>query len=332
MKSLYKKKEFTIFVVLIVIIAVIALTNKTFLRPDNITNIFMTNTVTGITTLGMLLIIISGGIDVSISAALTVITVIIGQFAIHFGGNLFTLTIIACISGMIIGAVNGLLIAKLSLPPIVVTLGTGSILTGIVLLITNGRWIRGLPDYISLLGTKYVFKFRASSGAISGLPVIVLFWIFATVLTFIILKYTVIGRGVFAIGGNEVSARVVGFKPDVIKIFIYTYSGFLAGLGAVVHTGIMRQVDPLAFSGYELQVIATVFVGGASALGGSGSVLGTVLGVLFMGVINNSLVILHIPTFWQKIIIGLAIIIFVSTDIIQQNIKERNLIKIDVKD
>lgn len=331
-RKIFKKKETGIIAIFIIVMVIITLGNSVFIRPDNIMSVLTSNIVMGIAALGMLLVIITGGIDVSIGSVITVVTVVIGQFATQVGGNLFFLIIIACVTGAICGLANGLLVAHLRLPAIVATLGTMSILNGLVLLVTNGKYIRELPEYISGLGQQYLFKVELPEGGFYGFPVIWLFWIGAIILTWFMLRHTVIGRGIYAVGGNPESAARVGYRTKRVLTFAYVYAGIMAGLAAVVHTGINRIVDPLAFDGFEMEVIAAVVIGGANVLGGSGSVLGTTIGVLFMGVINNGMVLLHIPTFYQKIAVGLVILIAISIDVVQQTMKERRMVKVDIKD
>ena len=331
-RNLFRKKEAGIITIFIIVMIVITIGNNAFLNPANIMNILTTNIVMGIAALGMLLVIITGGTDVSIGWVITIVTVVIGEFSTQVGGNLFVLILIACATGAAFGLANGILVAHLKLPAIVATLGTMSIINGLVLLITNGKYIRELPDYISGLGQQYLFKIELAEGGFYGFPAIWLFWIGAIALTWFVLRHTLIGRGIYAVGGNIESAERVGYRPKRVLTFAYVYTGIMAGLAAVVHTGIVRIVDPLAFKGFEMQVIAAVVVGGANVLGGYGTVLGTTVGVIFMGVINNGMVLMHIPTFYQKIAVGLIILIAVSIDVVQQTMKERRMVKVDIKD
>jgi ribose/xylose/arabinose/galactoside ABC-type transport system permease subunit len=149
--------------------------------------------------------------------------------------------------------------------------------------------------------------------------------------TWFVLKKTVIGRGIYAIGGNKESAERMGFNASKILIFVYSFEGLIIGLAAVAHTSIMRQVDPNAFLGFEMQVIAAVVLGGASTMGGYGSVLGTLLGVSLFCVINNGMILMHIPTFWQKIVVGAIIVASVVIDMYRKNREEATKVKVDVE-
>lgn len=331
MKRLMKSKESVLALILIVISAIIYLNNNIFLRLDNILDLLKGNTVLAIMAMGMLLVIITGGIDVSVSAMVAAITVLIGNFMIHVSDNLFLVFLVGCSCGLIFGGMNGFLIAKLKIPPIVVTLGTGSIINGLMLYYTNGNWISNIPKSFIDFGKITLFHIPIGNGTTVGIPIQIFFFVAAAIVTWIIVKYTLIGRGIFAMGGNPVSAARVGYNLDKINIFLYSYTGFMVGLAAVVHTSIMRQVDPNAFSGFELQVVAAVVLGGANVLGGAGSVFGTILGVLLIAIMNNGLILMHIPVFWQKIVVGLVMIIAVSIDVIQRKHAEKNLTKVDIE-
>ncbi|OQY33175.1 MAG: hypothetical protein B6241_08720 [Spirochaetaceae bacterium 4572_59] len=329
-KSL-KIKELPILLILLLLSLIITIANPTFLTVENFLDILKSNLVLAMMALGMLMVLLTGGIDVSVASIIAAVTVITGQSLIHFSSNIFVTILVACLSGTLMGLVNGLLIAKLKIPPIVATLGTMSVILGLVLYLTNGAWITGIPDSFIEFGRITLFSFELVDGRTIGFPVQVLFLIPVIFLTWFILKKTVIGRGIYAIGGNLESAERMGFKADRILIFVYSFEGFLIGLAAVVHTSIMRQVDPNAFLGFEMQVIAAVVLGGASVLGGFGSVLGTVIGVSLFCVINNGLILMHIPVFWQKIVVGLIIIGSISIDMIQKQRVEKNKIRVDVE-
>jgi len=331
MKRFVKSKEMGILLIIIVISIIISIGNSTFLRPDNIIDMLKGNTVLGIMAMGMLLVIITGGIDVSVGAMVAAVTVLVGKFMVNFSGNVLLAFIVGCLCGTIMGAINGIFIAKLKIPPIVVTLGTMSIINGLMLYYTNGTWINDIPESFINFGKLTLFKIPNGQGGMIGVPIQILFLVIAALVTWVILKYTLIGRGIYAMGGNPVSAARIGYNLDKISIFLYSYMGFVTGLAAVVHTSIMRQVDPNAFTGFELQVVAAVVLGGANILGGAGTVLGTLLGVLLLAIMNNGLILMHIPVFWQKIVVGAVIIIAVSIDVIQRKHAEKNLTKVDIE-
>ena len=218
------------------------------------------------------------------------------------------------------GFINGFCIAAFNLPPIVVTLGTVSVYNGLNLYYTNGTWITNLPQWFQDFGDITVL----------GLTIQVVFLAAAALLTWFVLNHTVVGRGIYAMGGNLDAARRTGFNVSRITMFVYSYIGFMAGIAAVVHSSIVKMVDPNAFAGFDLQVIAVVVLGGANALGGEGSVLGTLLGLLMIGIINNGLILAWIPTYWQQVIVGIIILSAVCFDVIRRRNTERSMCKIDI--
>lgn len=331
MKQFAKSKEMGIFLIVVFISLIISLNSSTFFRIDNLMDMLKGNTVLAIMSMGMLLVIITGGIDVSVAAIIAAVTILVGKFMVAVTGNVLVAFLAGSLIGIAFGAINGLLVAKIKIPPIVVTLGTVSIINGFMLYLTNGNWINDIPKEFIDFGTITFFKIQNETFGEVGIPVQALFLLGAALLTWFVLKYTLIGRGVYAMGGNPVSAERIGYNLDKINVFVYSYMGLMCGIAGVVHTSIMKQVDPNAFTGFELQVVAAVVIGGANILGGTGTVKGTLLGVLLLAVMNNGLILMHIPVYWQKIVTGAVIVLAVSFDVIQKNIAERKLIKVDVE-
>jgi ribose/xylose/arabinose/galactoside ABC-type transport system permease subunit len=329
--NILKMRELPILLVLAGISTVITVVNPSFATLENLLAIFKGNLTLSIMSLGMLLVILTGGIDVSVASVITAVTFITGNCLLRFTSNLFFVFLVSSLAGMVMGYINGFFIARLRIPPIVVTLGTMSVIQGLVLYITGGNWITELPDSFIDFGKVIVFSITMKNGRVIGFPVQGFILIGVIILTWFILRYTVMGRGIYAIGGNLESAERMGFKPTRILTFVYSYEGFLIGLAAVSHTSIMRQVDPNAFLGFEMQVIAAVVLGGGSTLGGTGSVLGTLLGVAIFCVINNGLILMKIPTFWQKIVVGIIIIGSIAIDMAQKQKAERKQIRVDVE-
>lgn len=321
MGSIFKKKETNIILVMIVLSILISLRSEAYFSVENFIDIFKSNTVLAILSMGMLMAIITGGIDVSIAATTVAVTVITGKLMVNFDMNIVTVIITAAVCGIILGAINGFFISKFRIPPIVVTLGTLSIYRGLTLFFTNGRWITNIPLWFQDFGDIKPL----------GLPIQLYFLLGVALLSHIILNYTILGRGIYAIGGNPEATNRVGFKKERIELFIYSYIGFVSGIAAVVHSSIVKMVDPGALSGFEMEVVAAVVLGGANILGGEGSVGGALLGVLMLGIINNGLILARIPTYWQQIIVGFIILAAVSFDVLQRKRIERSMLKIDVE-
>lgn len=328
-----KKKETSILFMILIISAIITIVNPVFLRIDNIIDVIRGNTVLGIMACGMLLVIITGGIDISIAAIIAASACVVGTFLKSVSSNIILAAVVGIATGALIGLGNGLLIANLSIPPIVSTLGMLSIVNGVVKFATNGTWITDIPKSFVAFGQYYLFEFKVEGiSSKVGIPVQVLILIGVALLTWAILKYTMFGRSVYAFGGSESAAQRIGFNTKKTQILVYSYMGAVSGIAAFVHTSIFRQVDPNTFAGYEIQVIAAVVIGGTAVSGGYGSVLGTLLGVAFMAILNNGLILMRIPTFWHQIVIGAIIIIAVAMDAISKQKLEKNRFTVDVDD
>jgi ribose/xylose/arabinose/galactoside ABC-type transport system permease subunit len=330
LRKLIKSREMGMLYMLIVLCVIISVGNPVFLRIDNIMDLIRSNLVLCITAIGLLLPVLTGGIDVSISATIAFVTVVVGKFLINVSSNVFLAFLLGCLVGMCLGLINGVIIAKIKIPPIVATLGTMTITNGVMRLWMKGMLINNLPEEFISFGKFRFFEVQTSQGGITGIPVQVLILTGVVFVTWVVLKYTLIGRSIYAIGGNPVSAQRIGYNVDKTILFIYTYAGLLSGLAGVVSTSIMRQVDQKAFTGYELTVVAAVVLGGVNIAGGNGTLFGTILGVIFLSIINNGLILLHIPTFWQQIVIGVIIVIAASSDALRVRYEESKLKKIDI--
>jgi simple sugar transport system permease protein/ribose transport system permease protein len=234
------------------------------------------------------------------------------------------------VTGALVGLINGLIITKFNIPPSVATLGVMTVILGSVLLYTGGMWISGLPDWFKAFGSFQIGDFSGGAGRVVGIPSQIIVFVIAGIATSLLLRYTLIGRGIYAVGGSLDSAVRVGYNVDKIRTFIYVWCGMLTGLAAVVHISIVGQVDPNTYSGYELDVISIVVLGGASTMGGVGTVFGTTLGVILMAILKNGLILAKIPTFWQKVVMGSVIIVAVSVDVINRRREQEKLVRVDV--
>lgn len=317
-----KKREFGIIMIIVILSILLTFKSDAFLKWDNIIDFLRSNAVIGIMAFGMLPVLISGGIDLSVSSTISLCAVVIGKFMIAFpGSNPLFVMIVAMLVGGMVGLINGVIITKFKIPPIVATLGTMTIILGAVLLYTGGFWINELPQWFKAFGSIKI-----------GIPIQVILFAVVGIITALLLKYTLIGRGIYAVGGSVLSADRVGYNVNKILIFIYCFAGMMTGLAASVHISIVGQVDPNTYTGYELDVISTVVLGGASTMGGIGTVLGTTLGVVLMAILKNGLVLARIPTYWQKVAMGMVILLAVSVDVIKRQREQARLIRVDVEE
>jgi simple sugar transport system permease protein/ribose transport system permease protein len=321
LREIIAQKETSIILVIVALSALITLANPTFLTYANLVDILRSYAVHGIVAMGMLLVILSAGIDVSVGSMTAAVAVVIGTFLVTVGGNFLLVLLVAVGSGIVFGLFNGFFISKLKIPAIVVTLGSLSIFRGAELYATGGSWITGLPEWFLQFG-------RISW---LGIPIQVYVWLISGVVTYFLLYYTRIGRGVYAIGGNLEAARRVGFRSERLILFIWAYLGFMVGLAALMATSIYKHVDPNGFVFFELTVIAATVLGGANIMGGEGSVLGTFLGVLTLAIVENGLILARIPSYWHQVIVGGVILLAVTVDVVQVKRRERKLARIFVE-
>ncbi len=298
---------------LITLVVVLSATSPVFLTADNLSNIGRQGGVNALLSVGMLLAIITAGIDLSVGSILALSMSMLALLAIQWGVNPY-LAMLACVAvGAGVGLTNGLLLTRLHLPhPFIATLGTMNVARGLALIITGASPISGFDR----AGAPQVLWL--GSGSIGPIPVVVLVVLVVYVIFHLLLSNTALGRHIYAIGGNAAAARLSGIDVDRTLVIVYSLCGLMAGLGALVLAGRTNSGYPTAGVGYELDAIAAVIIGGASFAGGVGTVWGTLIGVLLMAVLRNGLVLLQVPTEWQIVAIGLVIIGAVYVDVLRQ--------------
>ncbi len=298
---------------LLILVIFLSVTSDVFLTVDNLSNVVRQATVNSLLALGLLLAILTAGIDLSVGSILAVAMSSLALMAIKWQMNPYLAIFISLLIGVGVGLVNGLLLTKLHLPhPFISTLGTMNVARGLALIITGASPISGFDR----AGSPQVLFLGA--GSLGPVPVALLVIVVVYVLFHILLTNTSLGRHIYAVGGNTAAARLSGINVDKTLITVYTISGLMAGLAALMLAGRTNSGFPTAGSGYELDAIAAVIIGGASFSGGSGSVGGTAIGVLLIAVLRNGLVLLNVPTEWQIVAIGLVIIGAVYVDVLRQ--------------
>lgn len=311
MKKLLNKTEFYIFLVILVLGLIIQARSGQFFTGNNAVDLCTALVVPGMFSVGMFMIIVSGGIDVSFpaQAALASYIVVTSMNAAGAEGPLFMIFLYAGALGLVLGAFNALFIAKMNLLPLIVTLGTQSVYRGILQGALNAQQINDLPATMTDFGKTYLFAAESSTGTTSQMPASFLFYVVLLALAFFIMRYTMLGRGIYAVGGDENSAHRAGFKVVGIKSFVYIFSGIIAGIGGIVRACMMNMVHPTNLFGMEMTVIAGVVLGGTAVTGGTGTLTGTVLGMLLLTIVDNSLILLGIPSYWQSFVTGVLIIV-----------------------
>lgn len=301
-------KESGIILAIILMGLVITIANPNFLTPYNFQIVARQVSFIAIVAAGQTLVLLLGGIDLSVGA-IAGLSAILGAMMMTSGGiDPFLSTALAVLFGLMCGAVNGLLIAKLKLNAFIVTLATGEVFAGAILVLTKGYAINGIPEVFQVLG----------QGTIGPLPVpvaimLVIFAILAWVTT-----NTPFGRSVFAVGGNREASRFTGLHSERIEIIVYAISGGAAALAGMMFVSRMNAGQPTIGASWLMPSITAAIIGGTSLSGGVGTMFGTLLGALFMALLGNGIVLMNVSSYWERVIIGLFVLIAVIVDLIRR--------------
>jgi simple sugar transport system permease protein len=306
-----KQHEILLAVVVCGFSLFVGLTNGAFFTLDNLFDLLRSSIVIGILAIGVFVVLASGGIDVSFAAIATFCFYATTKLLLLLGGDgsIFMAFIFSSCLGLFLGLVNAVFVSFLRLPTLIVTLGTLSLFRGVMLTFVGSDYITVLPAGMVAFSRLDLFQGVSSAGVIYRLPAVFLVLPAIALLTSLILNRTIWGRGVLAMGGSHESAIRSGFPTKTLQFFVYGYVGVLSGIAGLVHATLSRMANPFDLSGIELNVIAAVVLGGARITGGYGSVGGTLLGVGLIVVINNSLILLGLPSYWQKVAVGILILV-----------------------
>ncbi|WP_156286105.1 ABC transporter permease [Oceanivirga salmonicida] len=315
MKKFKLGRETGIITALVVLIIIFSIINPIYLSSSNIIDIVKQSTINGLLALGMTLVIITAGIDLSVGSIFAISIVSVGQF-LNSGMSINFLVFLGLFIGFILGAINGFLITKAKLQPFIVTLGTMSIYRGISYIITGGWPVLDISENFRKLYDGDLFD-------VVPISVIILF--LTAIIMYFILKYTKFGIYIYALGSNEEATRLSGVNVDFNKLMVYGISGITASLAGIILLARLGTGEPTAGIGYELNAIAAAAVGGTSLSGGKGSILGTILGTLLLSALRVGLIVVGVDSFWQYIATGIIIIIAASFEIIHERIKTLKL-------
>ena len=313
----------TIF--LLVLMGMFAIVEPRFLSSINLFNVMRQVSITGLLAIGMTFVILTAGIDLSIGSLVALCGLVaaavakgglqdrftVGEGGLGYGWGLAALAAIAV--GLACGYLQGLAITRLKVPPFVVTLGGMSAFRGAALLFAAGGPISGFEPSYTWWG----------QGKIGPVPVPVIIFLVAAMLAHVALRYARYGRKVYAVGGNPEAARLSGLNVDRMICSVYVIMGFFAGLGAFVLSARLNSAEAVAGTGYELTVIASVVIGGTSLFGGSGTIFGTVIGSILIGVLLNGLVLMNVSSYIQQIVIGIIIVLAVAFDTFAKSRRRR---------
>lgn len=304
-------------IMLLAVVAGMSIAHPEFLTVSNLLTIGLQAAVRAMLAIGVLLVVISGGIDLSVGTSMSLSMVTMGMYVINGHGSLYVGMLIAITTGILVGLVNGTLIAFLQLPPFIVTLGMLGIAQGFALTFSNGFSMYGFPKEFGFVG----------GGQVLGIPVpIIILAVVALVASFIT-RETKLGRYAYAVGGSEEAARRAGIPVRGFKVAIYAFCGCLVGMASIVLASRINSAHPGVGLGYELDAIAAVVIGGASLVGGRGNVSGAIIGALMMAAIRFGLNVMAVTPFIQQIVIGAILIIAVYLDRLRI-LQERKLDKL----
>jgi ribose/xylose/arabinose/galactoside ABC-type transport system permease subunit len=288
--------RFTLLLVLLAIIVVTAIGNPRFLSANNLFNILFQVSTLGIVAAGQTVLLVAGGLDLSVGAALSVAGLSTALTVVGTGSTLLGV-LAGLAAGTAIGTLNGALVATNRATPFIVTLGTMTFLQGMAIVMCNGSPVNGVDTLFDIFST----------GSAFGVPFPIYALLAAVATIYLVLRFTMLGRYAFAIGGNEEAARLSGIPVRRVKIGLYALSGLMVGVAGVILTGILDSGLPSMGNGYELRAIAAVVIGGTPLVGGRGTVIGTLGGVLLLGLVSNSMNLLGVGANYQSAVLGLII-------------------------
>lgn len=310
-KRLLLQQETLVAITLLLLCVIIGAINPVFWTPGNWFDLARSATVTGIFAIGVLVVLISGGVDVSFTAiaVFSMYTTTVVLKNLNYTGGMWLFFLMSALIGLGLGLINAFFIARFKLPTLIVTLGTQSMFRGFLLFVIGSKIIRDIPPGMAEYSRAFLFTVTDERGVTVGLHSAVLWLVAISIIAFVILRYTMLGRSIYALGGSREAAERVGFNVTRTQVFIYAFVGVLAGIAGMIFGGLNRQANAQDIVGQELDVIAATVLGGASIMGGRGTVIGTLLGVMLVVVMSNSLVLMGIPATWQRVVIGAIIII-----------------------
>jgi ribose transport system permease protein len=320
-RKYFQIREVNIFIALIIIVIIMSVLSPYFLNQDNIFNVLRGMSTIGIMAIGQTMVIITGGIDLSVGSLMAVSSILTARLITIQNQNAMFAVVCGLAFGLLLGMVSGLIITRFRINPFITTLGMLSIGRGLTYLLATG--VKGsVASNIPMQNDSITFL---GNGNLGPIPISVIILLFLVILATIFLKRTVPGRYIYAVGSNERSARLSGVPVNKIRVFVYAISGFFCAMAGIIMAGRLSTAATNIGIGSELDVIAAVVIGGASLQGGEGTVAGAIIGATIMAIVRNAFVLLHIPNHFQTITIGIVIILAVGLDqLLKGKMKKNN--------
>ncbi len=308
-----KISEGGLFLFMIVLILFFALKSQYFFSARNFLNVLQSVSVIGITAAGMLMIIVAAGVDLSVGAQMALVGCIQTEIVIEFGLPWYAGILMGMTFGMLCGLLNGLLVTYGDYVPFIATLGTMNVIRGLAYIVSNGQSKYLASPQLEWFGT----------GRIGAVSVPVILFVLSFFIVWFLLNFTVLGRYIYSIGGNEEAARFAGIPVKTIKLSLYVFTGFLASISGLVLLGLSGSSVPSAGETYGTDIVTAVLLGGGSLRGGKGNIVTTLLGVLTIGLMNNGMTLLNVQQYWQIFAKGLLLIFAVGLDRIRESTSNR---------
>lgn len=300
------------FLGLFILMVVFTCLHQAFLTGGNIRNILIQSGTNAIIAAGMTFVIVSGNIDISVGSMLALSSVV-GAKIMLATGSVFSGIIAALVVGIALGVINGILVAFCDFQPFIVSLSTMWLFRGVAYLYTGGQAVTGLPEGMMKFAT----------GGIGFIPYVVVLIVIVYIVCHVVMSQTTFGRKIYAVGDNRESARLSGINVKMTRLSVFVISGFLAALSGIVYMAKLNSGQPIAGQSYEMYAIAAAVIGGASlAKGGIGGMTGTLIGALFISVLQNGLTLLSVNTFWQQVCMGIVVLAAVGLDHFRKNMNK----------
>ena len=334
-QRLLKRNEFYVALIIIILSLIIQAISGQFFTANNLVDLTRSLIVPGMMASGLFMVIVSGNIDVSFPyTAMLCMFAVTKLFQVTgYQGPVILGFLLAAVIGAFLGMINGVLAAWLKLPTLIITLGTCTIYLGFTQGVLKSSVISVLPEPMKNMVSANLFSVRSAATNLgSSMHVSILFLIVTLLIVGFIMKYTMLCRGIYAVGGDPVAAERAGFNVAAIRVFVFTACGMIGGITGLTQVTLSGMCQINFFDGYEMTIIAAVVLGGANIAGGSGSVFGTFLGVVLMKIISNNLILLGIPTEWSKLMTGILIILGVCVSAYKAVSAERKVTSNILKD
>ncbi|GAA1317152.1 ABC transporter permease [Leucobacter albus] len=326
LSKIVRANEFYLLLVIVVLSLIIQARSGQFFTANNLVDIANAMVVPGLFAVGAFMVLVSGGIDVSFPALASLAVYVTTRVLVDagWGGGIWLPFLMAIAVGAVLGAFNGLFASRFAVPVLIITLGTASVFSGIMQGVLGSVQIPNIPAGMSEFGRATLFVAKnPQSGLTSNMPVSFLLLIAVVAIAFVVLRFTTFGRGIYALGGDESAASRAGFNVRRIKFWLYVAVGVIAAIAGLVRTSMMDQMHPTNLLGMELMVIAAVVLGGTAITGGTGTLTGAMLGTLLIVIVQNSMILVGIPTFWQGFALGVLIIVGTGISAVQLTRRNR---------